>query len=55
MKQFFIGLIVGIVLTTTGCYAILVEKAKKAATKENVEKVKDATESVTDTLKGLFN
>lgn len=54
MKQFLIGLVVGIVLASTGTYALIEQKAKKAATKENVEKVGNAVKSFTDTIKDVF-
>ena len=54
MKQFLIGLVVGIVLATTGTYAVIEQKAKKAATKENAEKVTKAAQNFTDTIKSVF-
>lgn len=54
MKNFFIGIIVGIVLATTGTYAVIEQKAKKAATKENAEKVTKAAQNFTDTIKSVF-
>jgi len=54
MKQFLIGLVVGIVLASTGTYAVIEKKAKQAATKENAEKVTKAAKNFTDTIKGLF-
>jgi predicted small secreted protein len=54
MKNFLIGLVVGIVLATTGTYAVIEQKAKKAATKENAEKVTKAAQNFTDTIKGVF-
>lgn len=54
MKNFFIGLVVGIVLATTGTYAVIEQKAKKAATKENAEKVTKAAQNFTDTIKSVF-
>ena len=54
MKTFFIGLVVGIVLATTGTYAVIEQKAKKAATKENAEKVTKAAQNFTDTIKSVF-
>lgn len=53
MKGFLIGLVVGILLTSTGAYTIIEQKAKKAATKENAEKVVKATQSFTDTIKSI--
>ena len=54
MKNFLIGIIVGIVLATTGTYAVIEQKAKKAATKENAEKVTKAAQNFTDTIKSVF-
>ena len=54
MKQFLIGLVVGIVLATTGTYAVIEQKAKKAATKENTEKVTKAAHNFTNTIKSVF-
>jgi hypothetical protein len=54
MKNFLIGLVVGIVLATTGAYAVIEQKAKKAATKENAEKVTKAAQNFTDTIKSVF-
>ena len=54
MKNFFIGMVVGIVLATTGTYAVIEQKAKKAATKENAEKVVKATKDFTETIKDVF-
>ena len=54
MKQFLIGLVVGIVLASTGTYALIEQKAKKAATKQNLEKVTKAAQQFGNTIKGLF-
>jgi len=54
MKNFLIGMVVGIVLATTGTYAVIEQKAKKAATKENAEKVTKAAKDFTDTIKSVF-
>ena len=54
MKNFFIGIVVGIILATTGTYAVIEQKAKKAATKENAEKVAKAAQNFTDTIKSVF-
>lgn len=54
MKQFLIGMVVGIILATTGTYAVIEQKAKKAATKENAEKVTKAAQNFTDTIKSVF-
>jgi hypothetical protein len=54
MKNFLIGMVVGIVLATTGTYAVIEQKAKKAATKENAEKVTKAAQNFTDTIKSVF-
>ena len=54
MKNFLIGMVVGIVLATTGTYAVIEQKAKKAATKENAEKVTKAAKNFTDTIKSVF-
>ena len=47
-------MVVGIVLATTGTYAVIEQKAKKAATKENAEKVTKAAQNFTDTIKSVF-
>lgn len=54
MKNFLIGMVVGIVLATTGTYAVIEQKAKKVATKENAEKVTKAAQNFTDTIKSVF-
>lgn len=54
MKNFIIGVVVGVVLASTGAYAVVAQKAKKAATKENVEKVADSTKNVLDTIVEVF-
>lgn len=54
MKKFLIGLVVGIVLATTGAYTVIEQKAKKAATKENAEKVTKAAKNFTETVKNVF-
>lgn len=55
MKNFLIGMVVGIVLTTTGTYAVIEQKAKKAATKENAENVGKAAKEFGETIKDVFN
>lgn len=54
MKSFFVGLVIGIVLGGTGAYAVVKEKAKKVATKENAEKVVKASQEFGDTIKAVF-
>ena len=54
MKNFLIGMVVGIILATTGTYAVIEQKAKKAVTKENAEKVTKAAQNFTDTIKSVF-
>jgi len=54
MKNFFIGMIVGAIMASTGTYAVIEQKAKKAATKENAEKVTKAAKDFTDTIKSVF-
>ena len=54
MKNFLVGLVIGIVLGGTGGYAIVKEKAKKVATKENAEKVVKASQDFSDTIKAVF-
>lgn len=51
MKNFFIGLVIGIVIGGMGGYAFLKEKVTKIATKENTEKVVKATQNFSDTIK----
>jgi gas vesicle protein len=55
MKNFLIGVVVGIVLASTGAYAVIAQKAKKAATVENAEKVAKATQEFGDTIKQVFD
>ena len=55
MRKFLIGVVVGIVLASTGIYAIAKEKAQNIATKENVEKVSKVTQNFADTIKDLFD
>ena len=54
MRKFLIGVVVGIILASTGVYAVAKEKAKKMATKENAEKVGNAANSFADTIKAIF-
>lgn len=54
MKNLFIGIVIGLVLGSTGSYVVLKEKVKKAATKENAEKVTKAAQNFTDTIKSVF-
>lgn len=54
MKNFFIGVIVGLVLGSTGSYVALKDKVKKAATKENTEKVVKATKEFGQTICDTF-
>ncbi len=54
MKNFLLGLVIGIVLGGTGAYAVVKEKVKKAATKENAEKVVKASQELGDTIKAAF-
>lgn len=51
MKQFFIGLVIGLVLGGMGGYAFIKNKVTKIATKENAEKVVKATQNFGDTIK----
>lgn len=55
MKNFLIGLVVGIILASTGVYAVMKKKAKEMATKENAEKVAKATQDFGKTLKDVFD
>ena len=48
-------MVVGIVLTTTGTYAVIEQKAKKVATKENAENVGKAAKEFGETIKDVFN
>lgn len=54
MKNLFIGVVIGLVLGSTGSYVVLKEKAKKVATKENAEKVVKASQDFGDTIKAVF-
>lgn len=54
MKNLFIGVVIGLVLGSTGSYVVLKEKVKKAATKENAEKVVKASQDFGDTIKAVF-
>ncbi len=55
MKNFIIGLVIGFSLAGTDAYAVITEKAKKAATKENAEKVGKAVKEFGETIKDVFN
>ena len=55
MKNFIIGLVIGFLLAGTGAYAVITEKAKKAATKENAEKIGKAAKEFGETIKDAFN
>lgn len=54
MKRFLIGLIVGILIVTTGVYAYVEKRVKKVATKQNVEKVTKAVENAEKALEKAF-
>ena len=55
MKNFLFGLVTGIILASTGTYAVIKETAKKAATKENAEKVVKATQEFGGAIKDIFD
>lgn len=50
MKKFLLGLVVGVVLGATGGYAVVMDKIKKTATIENVEKVSAAAETFSNSI-----
>lgn len=54
MKRFLIGLIIGILIVTTGVYAYVEQNVKKVATKQNVEKVTKAVENTEKALEKAF-
>lgn len=54
MKNLFIGVVIGLVLGSTGSYVVLKEKVKKAATIENASKVVDATAEFGQKVQGIF-
>ena len=54
MKNLFIGVVIGLVLGSTGSYVALKEKVKKAATIENASKVVDATAEFGQKVQGIF-
>ena len=54
MKNFLLGLTTGIIIASTGAYAFVAQKAKKAATKENAEKIVQATKDFGGTIKEVF-
>jgi len=55
MKNFLLGLLTGVVLASTGAYAVVKETAKKAATKENAAKVVKATQEFGGAIKDIFD
>lgn len=55
MKNFLIGIVIGIILAGTGAYTYCVNKAKKVATKENAEKVVKASQQFGDTIKEILD
>ena len=54
MKNLFIGVVIGLVLGSTGSYVVLKEKVKKAATIENASKVADATVEFGEKVQDIF-
>ena len=54
MKNLFLGVILGLVLGSTGSYVVLKEKVKKAATIENASKVVDATAEFGEKVQDIF-
>ena len=54
MKNFLIGLIIGIVLGGFGTYATIKEKTKKIATKQNAEKVVQASQEFGKALQDIL-
>ena len=54
MKNLFIGVVIGLVLGSTGSYVVLKEKIKKAATIENASKVVDATAEFGQQVQSIF-
>jgi hypothetical protein len=54
MKNFIIGLVIGIILGGNGAYTYCKQKIEKPATKENVEKVVSASKSFCKTIKEIF-
>ena len=54
MKNLFIGVVIGLVLGSTGSYVVLKEKVKKAATIENASKVVDATAEFGEKVQDIF-
>ena len=54
MKNLFIGIVIGLVLGSTGSYVVLKEKVKKVATIENANKVVDATVEFGQKVQDIF-
>lgn len=54
MKNFIIGLVIGIILGGTGAYTYCKQKIEEVATKENAEKVVSASKSFGQTIKEIF-
>ena len=54
MKNLFIGVVIGLVLGSTGSYVVLKEKVEKAATIENASKVVDATAEFGEKVQDIF-
>lgn len=55
MKNFLIGLVIGILLGGTGVYTSVKEKTQKVATKKNAEKVVKAAEEFGKAVQGVFD
>ena len=47
--------IIGIIIGTSGTYAIVRDKIKKVATKENAEIIIDETKKFSDKIKNVLN
>lgn len=54
MKKILIGIVIGVIFAGTGAYAYCVNKAKKVATKENAEKVIEASKQFGEKLGEVF-
>ena len=54
MKNFILGTIVGVVIASTGAYAIIEQKAKKLATTENAAKATNAAQNFIEEMKDIL-
>lgn len=54
MKNFIIGLVIGFLIGGTSAYGVIMSKVKDVATKDNLEKVEDASKTFVESVKDIF-